>query len=112
MEPAGRGDRATVRAGEAWSRAGPTQNAVSGFWRNSLAPDPRNRSFDREPRQGNVSLRLQDVTGREVAALAKGPRGPGRHQVSVAAQRLAPGRYHSVPRALGVVEKRRLTVRR
>lgn len=64
------------------------------------------------PRQGEVSLRLYDVTGREVAVLAQGSRGSGRHSVSVAAQRLAPGSYHYVLRALGVVEKRRLIVRR
>lgn len=64
------------------------------------------------PRAGEVSLRLYDVAGREVAVLAEGPRGPGRHLVSVAAQRLAPGSYHYVLRALGVVERRRLIVRR
>jgi hypothetical protein len=64
------------------------------------------------PRAGEVSLRLYDVAGREVAVLAKGARGPGRHLVSVAAQRLAPGSYHYVLRALGVVERRRLVVRR
>jgi len=64
------------------------------------------------PREGEISLRLYDVAGREVAVLAQGPRGAGRHHVSVAAQSLAPGSYHYVLRALGAVEKRRLTVRR
>jgi len=66
----------------------------------------------RLPREGDVSLRLYDVAGREVAVLAQGRRGPGRHLVSVAAERLAPGSYHYVLRALGGVEARRLTVRR
>ena len=64
------------------------------------------------PRAGEVSLRLYDVAGREVAVLANGPRGPGRHTVPVAAQRLAPGTYHYVLRAFGSVVRRSLVVRR
>jgi hypothetical protein len=74
-------------------------------------PGPTTIAFEL-PRAGDVSLRLYDVAGREVAVLANGPRGPGRHLVPVPAQRLAPGAYHYVLRALGVVERRRLVVRR
>ena len=64
------------------------------------------------PRSGDVSLRLYDVAGREVALLALGTHGPGRHLVPVAAERLAPGHYHYVLRSLGSVQTRRLTVSR
>lgn len=64
------------------------------------------------PRRGEVSLRLYDVAGRQVAALVDGPREQGRHVVPVATERLAPGTYHYVLRALGAVETRRLVVRR
>ena len=78
-------------------------------------PNPTNGpatiTFDL-PRATEVSLRLYDVSGREVAMLANGPRAGGRHVVPVAAERLAPGTYHYLLRALGTVETRRLVVRR
>ncbi len=40
------------------------------------------------------------------------PRASGRHVVPVAAERLAPGTYHYMLKALGTVETRRLVVRR
>jgi len=64
------------------------------------------------PRAAAISLRLYDVSGREVAVLADGPRAAGRHVVSVAVERLAPGTYHYMLKALGTVETRRLVVRR
>jgi hypothetical protein len=64
------------------------------------------------PREAEVSLRLYDVAGREVARLAEGPQARGRHLVPVSAQRLAPGAYHYVLKALGSVETRTLVVRR
>jgi len=64
------------------------------------------------PRAGDVSLRLYDVSGREVAVLVNGRREPGRHEVPVATGRLAPGAYYYVLRAGGAVETRKLLVRR
>ena len=64
------------------------------------------------PRAAEVSLRLYDVAGRELAALADGPRPSGRHIVPVVTQRLAPGTYHYQLRALGSIETRQLVVRR
>jgi hypothetical protein len=64
------------------------------------------------PRAGDVSLRLYDVSGREVAVLANGRREPGRHEVPVAAGRLAPGAYYYVLKAGGAVETRKMLVRR
>jgi hypothetical protein len=64
------------------------------------------------PRRAEVSLRLYDVAGRQVAALVDGPREQGRHVVPVVTERLAPGTYHYVLRALGELETRRLVVRR
>jgi hypothetical protein len=64
------------------------------------------------PRAGDVSLRLYDVTGREVAVLLNGRREPGRHEVPVATGRLTPGAYYYVLRAGGAVETRKMLVRR
>ena len=64
------------------------------------------------PRAGDVSLRLYDVAGREVAVLVRGHRESGRHLIPFDAKRLAPGEYHYVLRALGTVERRRLVVSR
>ncbi len=64
------------------------------------------------PRASDVSLRLYDVAGREVAVLASGRQESGRHQVAVAADRLAPGAYYYVLRAGSTVETRNLIVRR
>jgi endo-1,4-beta-xylanase len=64
------------------------------------------------PRASEISLRLYDVSGREVAVLASGPRAAGRHVVPLAAGRLAPGTYCYRLRALGAVETRMLVVRR
>ena len=64
------------------------------------------------PRGADVSLRLYDVAGREVAVLVDGQESSGRHQIPVPTRRLAPGTYHYVLKALGSVEKRGLVVRR
>jgi len=64
------------------------------------------------PRAGDVSLRLYDVSGREVAVLVNGRREPGRHEVPVATGRLAPGAYYYVLRAGSTVETRKMLVRR
>jgi hypothetical protein len=78
-------------------------------------PNPANASatiaYDLA-RAGDVSLRLYDVAGREVAVLANGRHESGRHEVPVATARLAPGAYHCVLRAGGTVETQRLMVRR
>jgi hypothetical protein len=64
------------------------------------------------PRSGDVSLRLYDVAGREVAVLENGWRERGRHPVEVATERLATGAYYYVLRAGGGAEARKLLVRR
>jgi len=64
------------------------------------------------PRAGEVSLRLYDVAGREIAVLASGRWERGRHLVPVATDRLAPGAYDYVLKAGGMVETRKLLVRR
>jgi hypothetical protein len=64
------------------------------------------------PRASEVSLRLYDVAGREVAVLVNGRREGGRHQVPVATGRLAPGAYYYVLRSERTVESRTLLVRR
>jgi len=64
------------------------------------------------PRAGNVSLRLYDVAGREVAVLASGWQGAGRHEARIATDRLRPGAYSCMLRAEGAVATRKLLVRR
>jgi len=64
------------------------------------------------PRATDVSLRLYDVSGREVAVLVNGPREGGHHVVPVAGERLAPGAYYYTLRTPGGAETRRLVVRR
>jgi hypothetical protein len=64
------------------------------------------------PRPSEVSLRLYDVTGREVAVLAQGMRDAGRHEVGVPTARLASGAYYCVLRAAGQVRTRSLVVTR
>ena len=64
------------------------------------------------PRAAEVSLRLYDVTGREVRVLVDGRRESGRHDVPLATKRLPNGVYHYVLRAGTVVETRKLLVRR
>jgi len=78
-------------------------------------PNPTNGSATityELPRATEVSLRLYDVAGREVAVLASGPRDRGRHVVPVTGQKLAPGIYRYELKALGAVESRMLVVRR
>lgn len=64
------------------------------------------------PRAAEVSLRLYDVAGREVAVLAQGPHEAGRHEVSVATGRFASSTYYCVLRAAGQVRTRSLVVTR
>jgi hypothetical protein len=64
------------------------------------------------PHASEVSLRLYDLTGREVAVLANGRREGGRHEVPVSTERLAPGAYYYVLKAAGAVETRKMLVRR
>ena len=64
------------------------------------------------PRAADVSLRLYDVSGREVAVLVDGRRERGRHLVPVATGRLAPGAYYYVLEAGSLVESRKMLVRR
>jgi hypothetical protein len=63
-------------------------------------------------RASDVSLRLYDVTGREVAVLARGRHEAGRHEVIVSTARLASGAYYSVLRAAGQERTRSLVVTR
>ena len=64
------------------------------------------------PRGADVSLRIYDVAGREVAVLVDGRESGGRHQVPVSTRSLAPGTYRYVLKALGSVQTRGLVVRR
>jgi hypothetical protein len=64
------------------------------------------------PREADVSLRLFDVSGRQVAVLANGRRDAGHHEVPLDARRLTSGVYTYVLRAGSAVETRRLVVRR
>ncbi|HXS83427.1 MAG TPA: T9SS type A sorting domain-containing protein [Methylomirabilota bacterium] len=78
-------------------------------------PNPTNGSATityELPRAGDVSLRLYDVAGREVALLVNGPRDRGRHAVPLSGQKLAPGVYRYELKSLGSVESRMLIVRR
>jgi hypothetical protein len=63
-------------------------------------------------RPTEVSLRLYDVSGREVAVLANGPHTSGRHTVTLSGGRLPPGTYHYRLRANGGEQSRMLVVRR
>jgi hypothetical protein len=90
--------------------SGPKRALLSQSW-----PNPANASATIAldlPRAGEISLRLYDVQGREVALLASGWQDAGRHQVPVATARLAPGAYYYVLRAAGAIETRKLLVRR
>jgi hypothetical protein len=64
------------------------------------------------PQAADVSLRLYDVSGREVALLLNGQQSRGRHVVPVPAERFAPGAYYYVLKALGAIDTRTLVVRR
>ena len=90
--------------------SGPQRALLSPSW-----PNPANATATIAldlPRAGEVSLRLYDVQGREVAMLVNGWRGAGRHEVPVATARLEPGAYYYVLRAAGAVETRKLLIRR
>src|SRR5262249_12035660 len=54
------------------------------------------------PRASDVSLRLYDVAGRQVAALVNGRQERGHHEVPFATGRLAGGTYYYVLDADGV----------
>jgi hypothetical protein len=64
------------------------------------------------PRASDVSLRLYDVVGREVAILADGRREGGRHEVPFDTGRLASGTYYCVLRAGNAVQSRPLVLAR
>ena len=64
------------------------------------------------PRTTQVSLRLYDLAGREVAVLLDERRERGRHVIPVATDRLATGAYYYVLKAGRNVETRKLLVRR
>jgi hypothetical protein len=68
-------------------------------------------SFDL-PRAANVSLRIYDVSGRQVAVLANGRREPGTHTVRFDASRLKPGIYACILRTDQVTRTRTLTITR
>ncbi|HKQ56415.1 MAG TPA: T9SS type A sorting domain-containing protein [Candidatus Eisenbacteria bacterium] len=77
------------------------------------APNPTQReatiAFDLE-RPGQVSLKVYDVHGREVATLVNGHRERGRHQERFTAGRLAGGVYYYVLRASGETLTRKLVL--
>jgi hypothetical protein len=75
------------------------------------ARDRATLTFDL-PRAGDVSLRLYDVAGRQVAAPVNGRLERGHHQVPFATGRLAAGVYSLVLEADGVRETQQLVVRR
>jgi hypothetical protein len=75
------------------------------------ARDRATLTFDL-PRAGDVSLRLYDVAGRQVAAPVNGRLERGHHEVPFATGRLAAGVYSLVLEADGVRETQQLVVRR
>ena len=107
----GRGVFTTQFSSVAAAEGGATSDRVA---LSPSYPNPSHRSTTIAytlPRAGRVSLRLYDVSGREVARLAEGPRDPGRHEVSLATDRLASGAYYYVLRVDGAVSRRTLVVR-
>ena len=78
-------------------------------------PNPADRSatiaYDL-PREGHVSLRVFDLSGREVATLVDGEQARGRHEVRFAAGRLSAGVYYYVLKSAGSVETRKLLLTR
>jgi hypothetical protein len=90
--------------------AGP-QRALLGLSHPNPAREAATIAFEL-PRAGHVSLRLYDVSGREVAELVNERREGGRHEVPVSTARLAPGAYYYVLRAGTTVESRKMLVRR
>jgi hypothetical protein len=84
----------------------------------TLAPSVPNPASDNAsiayvlPRTSDVSLRLFDVQGRQVAVLENERREPGRHVVPIPTSRLPAGAYTCLLRAGGEVASRTLVVRR
>jgi hypothetical protein len=61
------------------------------------------------PRADDVSLRVYDVTGREVATLVDGRQERGRHEVPFTPRRAGSGVYYYALKASGVTETRKLS---
>lgn len=95
-------------AGDETAGSGPV---ALGQSRPNPTAGPATISFEL-PRASDVSLRLYDVTGREVAVLVNERRERGRHVVGLATDRLASGAYYYVLRAGGITETKALVVRR
>jgi hypothetical protein len=76
-------------------------------------PNPANRSATityELPQSGHVSLRVYDVSGREVATLVEERQDRGRHEARFAAGRLRGGVYYYVLKTAGDVETRKLVL--
>ena len=94
--------------GIADGRPDPARNALLQSYPNP-AQGEATIAYDL-PREARVSLRVFDVTGREVAVLVNGPEGRGHHEARLAAGRLEPGAYYYALKAEGAIATRRLLV--
>jgi hypothetical protein len=72
--------------------------------------NPTTTLFFSLPRSGRVSLRVHDVTGREVATLVDGEREAGEHQVLFQGRGIASGVYVAVLRHADTVQTTRLVL--
>lgn len=76
-------------------------------------PNPANRSATityELPQSGHVSLKVYDVSGREVATLVEARQDRGRHEARFTAGRLRGGVYYYVLKTAGGVETRKLVL--
>jgi hypothetical protein len=91
----------------------PPPAAAPGVVLRAPVPNPARGSavmaFDL-PRDADVSMRLHDVAGRELAVLARGPHARGTHFARIDTARLAPGVYLCTLAVDGARQTRRLTV--
>ena len=62
------------------------------------------------PRAGQTTLRLYDITGREVAVLVNQQQNAGEHTVSFDGSRLATGLYFARLEAAGQMQTRKLVL--
>lgn len=86
-------------------------NVVSNFSLNQNYPNPFNPSTSIKytlAGQNNVSLRVYDMLGREVATLVNGVQTQGEHQVSFNASNLASGMYVYTLRAGNFTQSKKM----
>jgi hypothetical protein len=105
--------RPQIGSNPAKQSASEPENVVARAATMRVSPNPFNPTTTLDfalPRAGQVSLRVYDVTGREVATLVDGARAAGDHHVVFTGTGLSSGIYMAILRTADAVQSQRLVL--